>query len=157
MSDASVDLLYANFSLQWCQDLPKLLENFHRVLTQNGHCCFTSLGEETLYEMRDAWHTVDQMSHVNKFEDSQSWQQAIDKAGFSCVKKYQTREVSYFDTVKEALRSLKDIGANVVTDRHRQTLTGKQRFNDFVRAYENHRTDKGIPVTYIINGWIIKK
>jgi len=155
--DHSVDLLYANFSLQWCRDLPQLMNSFHRTLSANGYCCFTSLGEHTLHELRNAWKAVDQLSHVNTYDGGERWQQAIVQAGFICLKHYQTLHVSYFDSVVDALRSLKDIGANVVVGHHRQGLTGKQRFHRFIQAYEKLRVDKGIPVTYVVDGWIIQK
>ncbi|MFT6221409.1 MAG: malonyl-CoA O-methyltransferase [Candidatus Endobugula sp.] len=172
LENASVDLIYANFSLQWCENLSVLMHNFRRVLTANGHCCFTSLGQNTLAELRGSWESVDQLAHVNQFYPSTQWTAAIEQPegkqtggkqtgmenqGLDIIHHQQTTAVQYFDTVIAALRSLKDIGANVVTAEHRQGLTGKQRFAEFVRAYETYRTPKGIPVSYEVDSWIIQK
>jgi malonyl-CoA O-methyltransferase len=157
LKDASVDLIYANFSLQWCKDLSALMNNFHRVLTPNSYCCFTSLGQKTLAELRGSWQSVDQLAHVNQFSPSTQWRTAIEQQGFEVIHHQQATAVQYFNSVISALRSLKDIGANVVTDEHRQGLTGKQRFADFVRAYETYRTPKGIPVSYEVDSWIVHK
>lgn len=157
MDDESVDLIYANFSLQWCEDLSCLLAEFDRVLKPGGFCCFTSLGSHSLHELRQAWSEVDQLNHVNQFYDRNLWEVAIKNNHFSIINHYQSLSTVYFESVLSALRSLKDIGANVVKGDSRQALTGKQRFAQFVDAYEQLREEKGIPVTYDVNGWIIKK
>jgi malonyl-CoA O-methyltransferase len=157
MEEQSVDMIYANFSLQWCEDLNQLMQSFYRVLKPGGVCCFTSLGAKTLGELRDSWAQVDQFDHVNQFYDADIWEVAIERNQFTVVEQYQTTATVYFDSVAAALRSLKDIGANVVKGEHPQGLTGKQRFRHFTAAYETYRHLQGIPVTYEIDGWIIKK
>jgi malonyl-CoA O-methyltransferase len=157
LEDQSVDLIYANFSLQWCENLPQLMQSFQRVLALGGVCCFTSLGSNTLTELRQSWSAVDQFNHVNQFYNDVAWQLAIEQAGFSVVHRDKTNTTAYFDSVASALRSLKEIGANVVKGEHRQGLTGKQRFVDFVDTYEVYRTAEGIPVSYEIDSWIIKR
>ena len=157
LDKASIDLMYANFSLQWCENLPVLMNNFRRVLTGNGYCVFTSLGQNTLAELRNSWESVDQLAHVNQFYSSAQWKTAIEQEGLDIIHHQQTIAVQYVDSAISAVKSLKDIGANVVTAEHRQGLTGKQRFAEFVRAYEAYRTPQGIPVSYEIDSWIIQK
>ena len=157
LEDSSVDIIFANFSLQWCEDLPALMKSFYRVLAPNGFCCFTSLGVDTLRELRQAWRMVDQLPHVNQFYSRSQWQDAIVNNGFLVSNNYHETVAEYFDSVIDAMRSLKEVGANVVTAEHRQGLTGKQRFNQFIQAYESHRTPRGIPASYEVDGWIIQK
>jgi malonyl-CoA O-methyltransferase len=157
LDPSSVDLMYANFSLQWCENLSVLMSNFNRVLTDNGCCGFTSLGQSTLAELRNSWESVDQLAHVNQFYSSRQWKAAIEQEGLEIIYHQQTTAVQYVDSAISAVKSLKDIGANVVTAEHRQGLTGKQRFAEFVRAYEAYRTPQGIPVSYEIDSWIIQK
>ncbi|MFT6102444.1 MAG: malonyl-CoA O-methyltransferase [Granulosicoccus sp.] len=157
LEDDSVDIIFANFSLQWCEDLSALMKSFHRVLAPNGFCCFTSLGVDTLSELRQSWKTVDQLPHVNQFHSCSQWQDAIVSNSFLVANNYHETVTEYFSSVIDAMRSLKEVGANVVTTEHRQGLTGKQRFNQFIQAYEIHRTLQGIPASYVVDGWIIQK
>ena len=157
LENASVDLIYANFSLQWCENLSALMNSFRRVLAPNGYCCFTSLGKNTLSELRGSWESVDQLAHVNQFYSSTQWKTAIEQEGLDIIHHQQAIAIQYFDSVIAAVKSLKDIGANVVTAEHRQGLTGKQRFAEFVRTYEAYRAPKGIPVSYEVDSWIIQK
>lgn len=53
LRDHSVDLLVANLTLSWCADFKVVLEEWRRVLRQEGLLMFTSLGPDTLRELRD--------------------------------------------------------------------------------------------------------
>ena len=157
LADQSVDLIYANFSLQWCENLPQLMAGFFRVLKPGGYCCFTSLGSQTLHELRDAWAVLDQLNHVNQFFDKQQWDLAIQQEHF-LVKHYQQYQaVSYFDTPAQLLRSLKEIGANVVKGERQTALMGKRKFACLVAALEQFRQTQGLPASYVIDEWIIRK
>ena len=54
LADASVDLVYSNLCLQWCDDPGLVLAEFARVLRPDGFLLFTSFGPSTLYELRAA-------------------------------------------------------------------------------------------------------
>jgi malonyl-CoA O-methyltransferase len=157
LADQSVDIIYANFSLQWCENLPALMESFHRVLKPGGYCCFTSLGKSTLHELRHAWSQVDSLNHVNQFHDETLWSTAIEQQGFIPLNRYNSTVIAYFESVSLALHSFKNIGANIVAGEQRTSLTGKRRFALFCEAYEHFRDAQGIPVTYDIQGWVLQK
>lgn len=157
LASESVDIIFANFSLQWCDDLPSLMRSFYRVIKPGGWVCFTSLGENTLHELRDAWQPVDDVAHVNQFMATSRWRQAMSQSGFAIKHCYSNDMVEYFDTPTDVMRSLKTIGANVVKDKSRSGLTGKQRFIKFLDAYETYRTAQGVPATYAVDGWIVQK
>jgi malonyl-CoA O-methyltransferase len=53
LADQSVDLLFANLLLPWCDDLEKLFREWRRVLRTDGLLVFTSLGPDTLREWRE--------------------------------------------------------------------------------------------------------
>lgn len=53
LADQSVDLLFANLLLPWCDDLAKLFREWRRVLRTDGLLVFTSLGPDTLREWRE--------------------------------------------------------------------------------------------------------
>ncbi|MHB0873105.1 MAG: methyltransferase domain-containing protein, partial [Acidithiobacillus ferrooxidans] len=54
LATASIDLLYANMSIQWCNDLDQVLREFARVLRPGGLLMFSTLGPDTLKELRQA-------------------------------------------------------------------------------------------------------
>lgn len=156
-ADQSVDLVYSNFSFQWTDNLFHLLNTLWRILRPGGLCCFTTLGPKTLVELRESWGMVDNLDHTNQFCSQSQWYKEIERHNFSECSSYQTNDVDYFNSATDVVRSLKAIGANVVKGEHRLSLTGKKRFLRFVDEYEKHRTDKGLPVSYDIQGWLLRK
>lgn len=157
LADHSIDIIYANFSLQWCEDLPRLMKGFFRVLKPGGYCCFTSLGSHTLYELREAWAVLDQLNHVNQFFDKDQWDNAIQQQGFTVEHYKQYQAVSFFDTPTQLLRSLKEIGANVVKGERQTALMGKQKFSHLIAAIEQYRQPQGLPASYVIDEWVLRK
>lgn len=58
VTNASVDLLAANFLLPWHAQLQKLFHEWHRVLCPEGLITFTSLGPDSLRELRPLCETA---------------------------------------------------------------------------------------------------
>src|SRR5690606_13347117 len=68
LASASVDLVYSNLSIQWCENLPLLLAELRRVLRAGGKLVLTTMGPRTLRELKSAWQEVDGYVHVNRFQ-----------------------------------------------------------------------------------------
>ncbi|MEP6658166.1 MAG: methyltransferase domain-containing protein, partial [Betaproteobacteria bacterium] len=60
-------LVWSNLALQWLGDLPRALSEMHRVLRVEGLAMFTTLGPDTLRELRAAFRDADSGPHVNRF------------------------------------------------------------------------------------------
>ncbi|MHB1946822.1 MAG: methyltransferase domain-containing protein [Gammaproteobacteria bacterium] len=52
LSDHSVDFIFANLTLPWCHDLQKCFREWRRILRPEGLLMFSSLGPDTLIELR---------------------------------------------------------------------------------------------------------
>ena len=53
LADHSVDLIFANLVLPWCDDVEKIFREWRRVLRPEGLLMFTSLGPDTLKAWRE--------------------------------------------------------------------------------------------------------
>lgn len=53
VADYSVDLIFANLLLPWCRDLKTVFREWRRVVRQDGLVHFSSLGPDTLIELRE--------------------------------------------------------------------------------------------------------
>lgn len=78
---ASVDLVFSNLMLQWCADPDGVFAEVARVLRPGGLVTFTSLGPDSLRELREA---ADQdRIHVHRFIDMHDIGDALMRAGFA--------------------------------------------------------------------------
>ncbi|VAW77280.1 Malonyl-[acyl-carrier protein] O-methyltransferase [hydrothermal vent metagenome] len=156
-SDNSFDLVFSNLMLQWCTDLDAAFKELRRVLRPGGLLLFSSFGPDTLKELRASWRAVDQYAHVNTFLDMHDVGDALVRARFADpVMDVEHLTVTYPD-VWQLMRELKQIGAHNVTGGRPRGLTGKQRIQKLVEAYEQFRSDGVLPASYeIVNGhaWV---
>ena len=157
IADASVDLIFSNATLQWCNDLEATFAGWLRVLKPGGLIMFSSFGPDTLKELRQAWATVDGTSHVSPFLDMHDVGDALLRVGFADPVMDVERMTLTYPNVKGLMRDLKQIGAhNVTADRHRG-LTGKGRMQAMTQAYEGFRKDGQLPASYeVVHGhaWV---
>ena len=147
LADAGVDLLLSNLMLQWCNPDAAFAE-FRRVLAPGGLLTFTTLGPDTLRELRLAWGRVDAHSHVNQFFDMHDIGDALVRGGFdSPVLDVERYTLNYLD-VRRLAADLKATGAHHVVAGRAIGLTGRGKFAQMQTAYEAFRQDGRLPATY---------
>ena len=147
LQDGSVDLVLSNFMLPWCEPEAVFAE-FRRVLAPRGLLTFTSLGPDTLKELRAAWAELDSHSRVLQFIDMHDLGDALVRAGFlEPVLDVERYTLEYSD-VRALARDLKAIGARNATTGRLKGLTGPRKFAAMERAYEVHRRSQRLPATY---------
>ncbi len=144
---ASVDLLFANLLLPWCEDLDALFAEVARLLRPRGLFTFTTLGPDTLAELREAWRDADAGPHVHPFTDMHDIGDGLIRAGLvEPVLDVSRYRLTYPD-LRTLMHELKAAGAqNAAADR-RRTLTGRGRMRAIERAYERYRRDGVLPAS----------
>lgn len=148
LSDSSVEMVFSNLMLQWCNSLDRVLSEVRRVLQDNGLFIFSSFGPDTLVELRKSWQEADAEVHVNAFLDMHDIGDALISAGMeNPVMECEWLTVNY-DTVFDLMRDLKKLGAHNINSGRRKTLTGKQRLQAMVSAYEKYRVGGKLPASY---------
>lgn len=148
LADGSVDLIFSNLMLQWCNDLDAVFREFRRVLSPRGLLSFTSFGPDTLKELREAWRAVDEGVHVNRFVDMHDVGDAMVRAGLAePVLDVDHARLTYPDVIA-LMRDLKAIGAHNVTSGRPRGLTGRRRLAALAAAYERHRRGGRLPATW---------
>jgi len=148
LSTGSVDMIFSNLTLQWCNDLDHVFEEFRRILKPGGLLMFSTFGPDTLKELRDCWRQIDQFTHVNTFIDMHDIGDALLRHRFSePVMDAEHFTLTYRDA-GAVMKDLKMLGAHNVTSGRRQTLTGKGRIQALIKAYESYRRDGVLPASY---------
>lgn len=99
---ASVDLLVSNLCLPFVNDLGLVFKEWQRVLKPGAACVFSTLGPDTLIELREAFARVHNQPHVHGFYDMHDVGDALLKANFA-------EPVMDVDNVSLPYQSLKDL------------------------------------------------
>lgn len=150
MRDGSVDLVFSNLALQWCIDLPAALAEFQRILRPGGLMLFSTFGDGTLGELREAWTQADGYSHVNAFVPLASVDSALAGLGVADCAAMAERRVIAYPSVDALLRELKGLGAHNLTRNRPRHLTGKGVFRKMLAAYPKSSEQGHIEVSFVV-------
>jgi malonyl-CoA O-methyltransferase len=147
LKDASVDLVFSNFMLPW-SDPDQVLTEFRRVLAPRGLLTFTTLGPDTLRELRSAWASADSSPRVHAFIDMHDLGDALVRSGFAEPVLDVERYTLEYPDVSRLAADLKAVGEVNALAGRRKGLTGPRTFDAMRAAYEAHRRDGRLPATY---------
>jgi malonyl-CoA O-methyltransferase len=149
VAGASVDLVFSNLVLQWC-DPARAFAEAARALANEGLFLFSTLGPDTLRELRAAFAEADGAPHVNRFVDMHDLGDALVHAGFADpVMEMETLTLEY-DSAMAVVRDLKAIGAVNSLPSRARGLPGRGRWRRMTEAYERFRRDGVLPATWEI-------
>jgi len=147
-ADRSFDLVFSSLMLQWCNDPAAVFAELRRALRPGGLLIFSTLGPDTLSELRESWATADEDVHVNAFIDMHDLGDALVRAGMGePVMETERFTLAYADG-RALMRDLKSLGARNANVGRRRTLTGRGRLTAMLGAYEKYRHDGRLPATY---------
>ncbi len=107
---------------QWVNDLQEAFSESYRVLEPGGIFAFALYGEDTLMELRASHRAAaqasgDAPSHSQDFPCVQTVRCAMEAAGFHIELLRRRYETEYHPGVRELLRALKKIGAQITMSR----------------------------------------
>ena len=147
--DNSVDLIFSNLTIQWVENLQDLFNELNRVLKPEGLLLFTTLGPDTLNELKQSFAQVDQYQHVNDFIDMHHVGDAMLQAKMLDPVVDAEPVVISYDKASELMRDLKDIGAHNIDSRRNSGLMGPKKLRAVEKAYRQFALEDGkLPATY---------
>ena len=127
LQSQSFDLVLSNLLIEWCHDPDAVFAEVARVLRPKGLFTFTTLGPDTLKELRDLWRGVDPFTHVHRFIDMHDFGDALLRAGFAePVMDTERLTVTYRD-LPTLLREIHGSGARNIAAGRPRGLTGRAR------------------------------
>lgn len=130
----SVDFIFMSLSLLWVEDAPQLLRECYRVLQTGGMLLFTSLGPDTLKELRVAAQAIGAASCVHEFIDMHNIGDALVELGFdNPVMDLEYLEMQY-PSFSALVTDLKQSGVSSLVSQRRQGLMTSR----YIEALKNH-------------------
>ncbi len=143
-----IDLVFSNATLQWCNNPDLVFSEVLRLLKPGGLFMFSTLGPDTLCELRQSFVRVDDLAHVHAFMDMHDLGDALVRAGFADVVMDTARLTAEYKEVGELMRELKSSGASNALANRSRGLTGRGSMKRLARAYEVHRRNGVLPATF---------
>jgi len=153
------DLVFSNLTAQWVGDLKTMFSEFNRVLKPKGLLIFSTLGLDTLTELKQSWQGVDQKVHVHDFLDMHVIGDLVHTAQFENTVMDRDVITLTYKTMKGLMNDLKAVGANNRASNRQRGLYGKSKFQNLENAYQKFRWQDGqLPATFeVVYGHAWKK
>lgn len=144
----SMDLVWSNLAIQWCNDPDQVFGEMARILRPEGLLMFSTLGPDTLKELREAGAADPGHVHVSRFIDMHDIGDALVRAGFSAPVMDVEHFVLTYDDVLGVMRDLKAIGARNAAEGRPRGLEGKGFLARLTQRYEQFRQQGKLPATF---------
>ena len=146
LARGSVSFAWSNLMLQWLHDPLPALKEIHRVLEVGGLLMFSTLGPDTLKELR-ASLPASRSEHLHRFIDMHDLGDALVGAGFSDpVMDMEMLTVTY-TKLDDLFHDLRASGSTNAALSRPRGLVGKKHWQQMRAAYEALRRDGRLPAT----------
>jgi malonyl-CoA O-methyltransferase len=149
------DLITSSLAYQWLDDWQCAFKEVLRVLQAGGIFLFATLGDRTLFELRDSYtRSYRQLGNrgtppLHNFIRQDTLHTILTDEGFVEVKVESRLEKEYHSSVRDLLVNLKTIGAQNASRQYPSGLGKPKVFARMVDIYEGRYEDElGIPATY---------
>ena len=149
LADGSADLVFANLSLAWMEDLPAVFAGLRRVLRPGGLLLCSSFGPETLGELQAAFTGEHEPPQPIPLLPIAGFGDAMVAAGFRDPVLDRDLFTLTWPDLRALLRELRATGMGNALARRRRGLTGRGRFAAASAACEALRDEQGrLPSTW---------
>lgn len=143
LPDTSVDHVFSNFALQWCDSREQACRELFRVLRPGGQLLASVPGPASLQALKTGG-----LLHINTFAGEQEWAIALMQAGFSACEFVRQDFVMHFDSARDLLKALQGIGATTTDTPRESHLHGRQWLQQVSTVLETVREPEGLPLRY---------
>ncbi|MEQ5814455.1 malonyl-ACP O-methyltransferase BioC [Marinobacter sp. NFXS11] len=135
LPDSSVDVIFSNLMIQWCDDPCTVLRECRRILRPGGDLMVSTLLDGTLRELKAAWQAADPgHQHVNRFETDLALQAKVRAELPDAVVEERTIRLPYESPMTLA-GELRHLGAGFRGAGRRRAATAPGRMREMCRQY----------------------
>jgi malonyl-CoA O-methyltransferase len=147
LATRSFSLVWSNMALHWAADLQSAIGEFHRVLEVDGLLMFSTLGPDTLKELRSAFSAVAGGPHVHGFIDMHDLGDMLVGAGFAApVMDTETLTLTYTG-VDAMAADLRSTGQTCSLASRSRGLLGRRHWQEVQASLEKHAREGRLPAT----------
>lgn len=147
LAHSSMSLVWSNLMLNWLTDPLPAITEIHRILEIDGLMMFSTLGPDTLRELRETLPT-EHGERVHRFIDMHDIGDALVRAGFSDPVMDMEMITITYASVDEIFADLKQAGCNNASTARPRGLSGKAGWGRARRGLEALRREDRIPLSF---------
>jgi len=148
LQSETMDMIFVNQSISNITDTQALFREFYRVLKKDGVLFFSTLGPDSLIELKTAWASADDYAHVSDFKD-------LHHLGDELLKEHFIQPVMdmeylfvHYSGAEQVLKDLRQQGSYNTHPKRCLGLTGKKRLQQVLSTLEGQHEFQKIPLTY---------
>ena len=154
----SFDTAFSSLSIQWSNLPNQTIAEMNRILKPGGVALVSSLGPNSLVELREAWRKLDNYVHVNQFRLFEFYTKLFEKNHFRIIESWREDIVLYYRSAMDLMTELKSIGARNVNYGQAKGLMTRQRIIQLEKIYDAYRTEDGlVPGSYETYFFLVEK
>lgn len=158
LQEASIDFIYSNLVIQWCDPLDVAIDEMLRVLKPGGFIIFTTLVDGTLHELKSSWRQVDNDQHVINFKTEAELTELFNHEQANVLEHKCQDVVLEYENVIHLARELKCLGASHLPQKRNRGLSGKDKWCAMTEHYQDFLEPNGIyPATYRVYSGLVTK
>ncbi len=143
---ASFELVWSNLLLHWLEHPLPVFAEASRSLTPGGLFMFTTLGPDSLHELRAAF--ADGAAHTQRFTDMHDLGDMLLEAGFADPVVDMEKITLTYDTLDALFADLRAAGSSCAMTARRHGLFTPRRLAAVKAAYESARLAGKLPATF---------
>jgi len=145
----SIDFIFSNCVFHWCFDLRILFKELQRVLAPEGLLLFSTLGPDTLNELKSCLELMNYPKAINNFTDMHIVGDLLLQSGFSDPVMDADHITLTYSSIQTAVQELKQNGSYFVLRENPKGLSPKSFFTQLSALYQQFKTlDGKFPVSF---------
>ena len=137
-TEKKFDLIIANASLQWCNDIKKVIKKLQSFLSYRGVIVFSVFSQNNFFEIKDVFNVGLNYLSIKELNSLFNGQAVI------CEKKYELK----FENSFEVLRHLRNTGVNAIRRHNFSVAEIKEKMKNYEIKYNNRLTYCPLYVIY---------
>lgn len=143
---ASMGLIWSNQMLHWLDDPLIALRECHRTLEVGGLLMFSTLGPDTLKELRSCFS--DAYAHTQRFADMHDLGDMLVEAGYEDPVMDAERLTLTYSSIDDLFRDLRQNGAGCAMRARRPGLMGRSAWQAVREKYQQYAVDGRLPASF---------
>lgn len=151
LKNGAAGLVWSNLMLHWLVDPLPVFREIHRVLEVGGLLMFSTLGPDTLKELRACFS--DGYEHTQRFVDMHDYGDMLLECGYADPVMDVERLTMTYPSLDVLFKELRLNGSTCAMVERRRGLMGRHAWKNACDAYEQFRIEGRLPATFeVVHG-----